>query len=138
MGLDRRRPRRRHGPRGLPTTLEVQTPLGAALLCHGMGTDDMTTLREHDQGYALQVNGELQRILRRGRHGLVVSGHSHRPLARRLQGIWFVNPGTLFQEHDAHCMVVDWATGQMELHGWLPHERTWYLERTSSLRTPAG
>src|SRR5262245_37693054 len=52
---------------GLPATREYQTSAGPLLLCHGLDTDDMTRLNPDDDGYALESNLVLQRLIARRR-----------------------------------------------------------------------
>lgn len=92
--------------RALPQTREVQTVAGKLLLCHGLGTHDMATLRPDDQGYALSSNAALQELISSEAYAVVVSGHSHRRLVRRLGGTLFVNAGTLFREHDPVVLIL--------------------------------
>jgi predicted phosphodiesterase len=45
----------------LPRWLEFNTPQGLALLCHGLGPNDMAKVNPDDYGCALQVNDEMIR-----------------------------------------------------------------------------
>lgn len=81
--------------KSLPATRDVSTVAGGLLLCHAMGEDDMGGLNPWDDGYALESNSELQRILARPRWKVVVAGHTHHRMARAIGGVVFVNPGTL-------------------------------------------
>src|ERR1700712_1548850 len=47
----------------LPQIIELQTPGGLALLGHGLGSNDMTSLYPYDHGPALKNNTTLQAIL---------------------------------------------------------------------------
>src|SRR6187200_2177574 len=40
----------------LPSTVSIETPRGKALVCHGMGDDDMVGVKPDDVGYALDSN----------------------------------------------------------------------------------
>jgi len=81
--------------KSLPATRDVSTIAGSLLLCHAMGEDDMGGLNPWDEGYALESNSELQRILSPPRWKLVVAGHTHHRMVRAIGGVVFVNPGTL-------------------------------------------
>lgn len=91
----------------LPATLELETPLGPLLLCHGVGDDDMARLRPHDEGYALAVQDELTRIRGEGRVRLIVGGHTHERMVRAFGELTFINPGTLRGEDDPCVAILD-------------------------------
>lgn len=92
---------------GLPATLELDTPLGPLLLCHGVGDNDMARLRPHDEGYALSVQDELEEILKEGRVRLIVGGHTHERMVRAFGDVVFINAGTLRGEDDACVGILD-------------------------------
>ncbi len=100
----------------LPATRLLSTAAGPLLLCHGVGDDDMATLKPYDVGYALEANEPLQRLLRAGEPGLVVCGHTHLRMVRRLGGIVFINPGTLRRDHEPAVALLDLAAGVLLLH----------------------
>ena len=102
----------------LPATRTYPTPDGALLLCHGLDTDDMASLRPHDFGYGLDNNDALQRLLREGRYRFVVSGHSHRRMVRKLGATTFINAGTLLREHSPGVLVLDVARRTADFFDW--------------------
>jgi predicted phosphodiesterase len=98
----------------LPATRTYDTSKGTLLLCHGMGDDDMGSLRPEDDGYALASNFELQDLVTRG-HGFVVAGHTHKTLVRRIRETWFVNPGTLWPDHQAKSAMLDVSKAEVAI-----------------------
>jgi len=92
---------------GLPVTRELATIGGRLLLCHGLGPDDMASLRSGDYGYAIEQNAVLQRIVREARHAFVVSGHTHERPVRRVGSVTFVNAGTLHRAFDPCFGLLD-------------------------------
>jgi predicted phosphodiesterase len=99
----------------LPVIREFSTPLGRALLCHGMGTNDMSKIGPGDQGMALETNDDLQALIREGRYRLVFNGHSHRPMVRHFGGLTIVNAGTLKRDHQPGAVIVDFDRSAMNL-----------------------
>ncbi|MGD8858645.1 MAG: metallophosphoesterase family protein [Myxococcales bacterium] len=93
----------------LPQTIELSTPAGPALLCHGLGNDDMALVQPHDHGHALNDNARLQELLREGRYRYVLNGHSHRPMVRTIDGLTIVNAGTLYTGQRPCVLVVDFG-----------------------------
>jgi predicted phosphodiesterase len=91
----------------LPSSREYETARGRLLLCHGLGEDDMASVRPDDMDYALESNTALQRLLRHGGYRFVVSGHSHRRMVRRIAKTTFINAGTLLRGFDPCVLIVD-------------------------------
>lgn len=101
----------------LPVTREIETRAGSLLLCHGVGESDMLRLSPHDDGYALESNDELRRLIQQRRHRIVVGGHTHVRMVRRygagelrLEGdgsLVFVNAGALARSERPCCVVLD-------------------------------
>lgn len=93
----------------LPHKIELATPRGLALLCHGLGEDDMSGVKPHDHGYALENNASLQELLHPQRYRYVLNGHTHWPMVRTLGELTIVNAGTLLGDHNPCCLVIDFA-----------------------------
>jgi predicted phosphodiesterase len=91
----------------LPAVRRIVTPRGGLLLCHGTGEDDMHAVLPDDAGYALETNDELQRVLRDPDTSIMVSGHSHRRLVRRIGSLTLINAGTLARSDGACFGIVD-------------------------------
>ena len=104
--------------RDLPRTGEFETVRGPLLLCHGVGENDMNTLRPSDEGYALECNVELQALMRARHFRFVVGGHSHQRMAKRFGELMFVNPGALIEEHDLSFALADFERGAVEFYGF--------------------
>lgn len=97
----------------LPPCVELETALGRALLCHGLGTNDMARVLADDFGYALATNDDLQRILASRYYRFVLNGHSHRRMVRHFEGVTIVNAGTLKHDHDPGFLEIDFGTGRV-------------------------
>lgn len=91
----------------LPATRHFTTTRGGLLLCHGTGEDDMSAVRPDDHGLVLETNEELQRLLREPALRLVVCGHSHRRMARRIGALTIINAGTLCRDENPGFGIVD-------------------------------
>lgn len=96
--------------RQLPVTVSIDTPAGSALVCHGTVDDDMLGVRPDDEGYALDANASLQRLIRAGEHRILIAGHTHLPMLRRLGELTLVNAGTLHRSYDPCVGFLDTAT----------------------------
>jgi len=91
----------------LPHQLELATPHGLALLCHGLGDDDMAGVKPHDHGYALDNNEALQALVRGARYRYVINGHTHWPMVRAFEQLTVINAGTLLGSQNPCCAVLD-------------------------------
>jgi predicted phosphodiesterase len=92
---------------GLPSSRDYATAQGKLLLCHGLGEDDMVSVRPDDMDYALESNTALQRLLHHGGYRFVVSGHSHRRMVRKISETTFINAGTLLRGFDPCALILD-------------------------------
>ena len=94
----------------LPVTLEFPTIGGRALLCHGLGANDMSKVGPDDYGYALDSNTELQRILSGQGYRWILNGHSHRTMVRHIGHITIINAGTLLRNQSPCILEVDFGS----------------------------
>lgn len=110
--------------RRLPSTLVFQTLRGTALLCHGLGENDMKTLLPDESGYALSANEDLNKLLRESLYRYVIKGHSHRRMVRRLDDVTFINAGTLLQKHGPGFCIIDFGKQQVQFFDFINFEIT--------------
>ncbi len=98
----------------LPTTLRIKTTAGDCLLCHGIGENDMAMLRSDTRGYALQsLMPDLLPLMRDEALAFAIGGHTHERMARRLEGLTFINAGTLARTDAAGFILVDFDARQV-------------------------
>lgn len=102
----------------LPDTLEIQTPDGLLLLCHGMGQDAIEFVIEEcfDRPELIRAGSELERVITDKKYAFVVSGHSHKAYARRHEGVAFFNAGSLTGGFYAGYCVLDTKVCEMEYY----------------------
>ena len=96
----------------LPITLRMETPRGGALLCHGVGEDDMTFLRSDTKGYDLQIPA-LKELMMAPEISFMVGGHTHERMTRAFQGLGVINAGTLRRDDDPGFIVIDFESGRV-------------------------
>jgi predicted phosphodiesterase len=91
----------------LPATRRFTTSSGLAVLCHGIGKNDMAKVDPHDQGYAIDSNEALQQAIADGEIDFLFNGHSHRFMVRKFGHLTIINAGTLKRDHDPCFLFVD-------------------------------
>ena len=104
----------------LPRMVEIATARGTALLCHGLGPNDMAKVGPDDFGYALDSNDDLQNLLRSGHYRWVINGHSHRQMVRAFPGMTIINAGTLKPGHASCFLEVDFDRGVVLVFAFAP------------------
>jgi predicted phosphodiesterase len=98
---------------GLPETISLPTPRGGALLCHGVGEDDMAVLRPDTRGYALGVIPELRELMLDPSVSYMLGGHTHQSMVRKFVGVTVVNAGTLHRRYSPGFCIVDFAAEEV-------------------------
>jgi predicted phosphodiesterase len=112
----------------LPKTRSFESPRGPVLLCHGLGDDDMATVKPDDAGYALQENRALWELVEGRTARFIVNGHSHRVMLRSISGVTILNAGALTDRYRPVCCIADFDEGYMQIYD-LDGERTLTAER---------
>jgi predicted phosphodiesterase len=108
--------------KSLPTSVILDVPGGKLLLCHGVGDNDMCRLSPEDSGYAISANEDLLKILFDPSIGLMVCGHTHKPMVRRFERgsgkppLVVVNAGTLARDDEPGFAVLDLETRRASFH----------------------
>jgi predicted phosphodiesterase len=92
---------------GLPRVAELATVSGRALLCHGLGANDMAKVGPEDYGYALRANDDLQRLRESMRYRWILNAHIDRPMVREFEGLTIINGGTLARDREPCCLELD-------------------------------
>jgi predicted phosphodiesterase len=83
----------------LPITRDLTTPLGSAVVCHGVGEDDMAVVTPDTRGYGLQ-SVLMDVRLREDDVFMYIGGHTHQRMVRPVGSYLFVNAGTLHPKYD--------------------------------------
>lgn len=91
----------------LPPILEIDTAQGLLLLCHGIGTDDMSKLNPDDSDYAIESNFSLQEVINSGKYNLMVNGHTHLRMVRKINHLTIINAGSLKGKYEEKpCFLI--------------------------------
>ena len=100
----------------LPQTREYETVAGPLLLCHGLGDYDMGGVWPGDNGYALESNLALLRLVKENLYRFVVNGHTHHRMVRRFEQLTIINAGTLHHEHQPCFLIADFEAGSVQYY----------------------
>src|SRR6478736_2694100 len=119
----------------LPKTRFLESPRGPVMLCHGLGEDDMASVRPDDDCEALRGNAAFLKLLAARPARFVINGHSHRPMVRTIDGLTILNAGTLHPKHRPVCAIADFDQGEVQIYDIRGNAVTpaecWSLERGS-------
>ena len=91
----------------LPVTIEIPTLSGLALLCHGLGQNDMQSIMPESSDRDLDENQYLQDLVDSARYRWIINGHSHHRMVRNYQSLTIINAGTLRRDHDPCFAAID-------------------------------
>lgn len=105
----------------LPETIDLPTPAGLALLCHGLGREDMLSIRPEQTD--LDEHPVLNAILNSRQYRWIFNGHSHHRMVRRYGSVVIVNAGTLRRDHNPCFAAVDFDQEQV-LFWDIPNQTT--------------
>lgn len=103
----------------LPALHRIDTVAGRVLLCHGLGSNDMCGV---EPGMARQQVEQLPDWQREGSGARVVLlGHTHRAMMRRIGGTVLLNPGALGGHHpripaDRGLAILDLGAGTRDVY----------------------
>jgi predicted phosphodiesterase len=95
----------------LRTMRGLATVAGQALLCHGLGEDDMAGVWPDDPEEVLQNNIPLKRLVASHQYEFVINGHTHYRMVRSFEHLTIINAGTLFRKHNPGFGLVEFDTG---------------------------
>lgn len=104
----------------LPTLRRLETVAGRALLCHGLGTDDMAGVWPEDDILRVHSNYPLWQLVSRREYRFVLNGHTHQRLVRSFgkagDDLTIINAGTLYRKHRPCVCVADFALGEVQFY----------------------
>ena len=112
-------------------TQEFEAHNGTLLLCHGLGTDDMSGVYPSDGTRLLEANMRLYRLISEKQYRYIVNGHTHQHMVRHFDGLTIINAGTLIEHEQPGVSILDFNTQTVEFYNILAAGVT--LHRTVSI-----
>ncbi len=98
----------------LPYCITVKTIAGDALLCHGIIDDVMGKVMEEDTDLAF--NSSLIKFVNGSYPSIMINGHSHRRMVKKVGRKTIINAGTLFRDHSPCVCFIDFENRQVEFN----------------------
>ena len=92
---------------GLPQTISLIVNRYRILVCHGINKNDMAMLKPDDYGYGLECKEELWELIHSNKFDLMISGHTHQDMVRKIDKMWIVNAGSFDSEVNANFIIID-------------------------------
>lgn len=133
MGYTNDPPHARLFLQSLPKTREFETPFGPLLLCHGIGTNDMDGLYPGGEEEPIRDVLKTRRVY--GRYRVMIAGHTHQRMLRRVGTVLCINPGTLLWTEDPGFLIVDFPMGQLTVYSIKPFVNEITKSRTLTFPT---
>lgn len=95
----------------LPATRTIETPLGAALLCHGVGENDLRKVWPGSPRMPIERSPELDELIATGETRFVINGHLHYRVIVNFDRLTLLNAGTLKGDHRPGVSILDFGAG---------------------------
>jgi predicted phosphodiesterase len=102
--------------RGLPQVRHFETPVGHAILCHGVGEDDEAWLLPDTRGYALQDIPTLRELMLDDEVQYMIGGHTHQRMIRVFPGMVVINAGTIHRKDEQTFTVIDFGARKVSFY----------------------
>jgi predicted phosphodiesterase len=104
-----------HWLQSLPSTLRFDTVAGELLLCHGLGENDVASVKPGEFSHAVDSKYELHDLLREPTLRIVVNGHTHRRMVRSFGALVVVNAGTLYRFEGSGFLWLDFEARRVSM-----------------------
>jgi len=88
----------------------IQTVLGSALLCHGVGANDMRKVWPGTARMPIERSPELDELIARDDISFLLNGHLHYRVIVNFERLTLLNAGTLRGDHRPGVSILDFET----------------------------
>jgi putative phosphoesterase len=93
--------------KNLKDEIEIEENTTKMLLCHGIGKNDMACIKPDDYGYGLQCNDVLWDYIARSKYSIMIGGHTHEEMVRKIDGLTLINPGSMDKNNGSNFAIID-------------------------------
>lgn len=104
----------------LPTMIELSTVAGNVLVCHGLGENDMASIKPWDDLASIRDNIGFRNLCRLSSAKFILNGHSHMRMVRSVEDRIIINAGALCRDHDPSFGLVDFETSTVYAWSFKP------------------
>jgi len=119
----------------LPPELNVDTPLGTLMLCHGVGSRDLQKIWPGTLKMPAERSVALDKIIAQGKYRFMINGHLHYRTLIHFEAFTLLNAGTLRGDHHPGFSILNVAENNVTGFELLP---TIHAVKTHSLRPNAA
>ena len=95
----------------LPKIHSVKTAAGKAMLCHGLGENNMASVRPGDSMDDIYRNIDLWAMYKTPDLRFIFNGHSHQPGVYEFNHLTVINAGALCDQDIASAVLIDFKLG---------------------------
>ena len=89
------------------------------------------SLNPDDYGYAIEVNIDIQNLIRGRKYRYVINGHTHYKMVRYFGNLTIINAGTLKYEHNPGFLVIDFVQQFVQFYKFFGDSAIEEAERVS-------
>ncbi|MDX2033052.1 MAG: metallophosphoesterase family protein [Blastocatellia bacterium] len=100
----------------LPARRTLETVRGRALLCHGLGDDDMAGVWPDETPLQIHANLQLWRLVQSRNFEFILNGHTHYRMVRTFDNLTVINAGTLYRKHNPCFCIIDFEAGAVQFY----------------------
>lgn len=93
--------------RNLNEEYEIQINGNSIILCHGIGKNNMACIKPYDYGYGLENNQDLWRLIGQKKYNIMIGGHTHQEMIRKIENLTIINPGSLNSIEKSNFAIID-------------------------------
>lgn len=97
----------------LPAMIELPTVAGKLLVCHGLGANDMASIKPWDDLSLVRYNKEFRNLCHVSSAKFILNGHSHMRMVRAAEDRVIINAGALCRDHEPSFGIIDFAAEQV-------------------------
>jgi len=98
----------------LPRQIEIDTPLGKLLLCHGVANNDLQKIWPGTERMPVERSSILDELIAKQQHALMVNGHMHYRTLIHFQDLTLLNAGTVRGDHRPGFSMLNLADGTVQ------------------------
>ena len=97
----------------LPMQINIETPLGRLMLCHGVADNDLQKIWPGTERMPIERSKKLDEIIASDTYSFIVNGHVHYRTMIHFHTLTLLNAGTLRGDHHPGFSILDCVDGTL-------------------------